>query len=450
MYWNNQQIDELNQIKPKIATKLFLWLISSAKELLIKTKDLAKGAMKPKIKKQKQSKKDRGMEAKKTPGAEEKITSEKALKFKKWKRFNIVEYRLVILIIVAAILFGGSLMVVSNKKDKQQKSEGFQNTVTTIEDKINSVEAALIYKDEERAQELLNEARALLNSLTSENPEQQYAYQQLKERVEGQVNKIYKLEPIKNPALLANLPENFKATSNIYLGRNNIIYLAGGGEIYKINSENKALDKVADIGEQVVKFMDFEKNKALILTANNSLWLLDTSNYSTRKVGFKLPGAKSKLVDVSSYAKKLYLLDEGMNNIYKYSYKTTNFSGASAWLSNSEDISGNRVIDVDGSIWLAAKDGQISKFFKGKKEVFSLKGAYDQISENTDLFTRENLNNLYLLDRDKNRILIADKTGKVNKQMLGDKLESILSVTPNANENEIYIMTGKKVYKVKL
>ncbi|PIR80458.1 hypothetical protein COU24_03825, partial [Candidatus Kuenenbacteria bacterium CG10_big_fil_rev_8_21_14_0_10_39_14] len=147
---------------------------------------------------------------------------------------------------------------------------------------------------------------------------------------------------------------------------------------------------------------------------------------------------------------KIYLLDGGNNNIYKYNYQTTSFGTPSKWLSGEDDLTGNEVIVVDGSVWLAAKDGQISKFFKGKKEVFGLKGAYEKISSQTLLVTNETSNNLYLLDRDKNRILIADKTGQVSKQLLGDELEKIVSIAPNSNERELYLMTVNKVYKIGL
>ena len=85
-----------------------------------------------------------------------------------------------------------------------------------------------------------------------------------------------------------------------------------------------------------------------------------------------------------------------------------------------------------------------------KMSQISLKGAYEKISSHTLLLTNELINNLYLLDRDKNRILIADKTGRVSKQFLGDELEKIISIAPNSNEQELYIMTVNKVYKIEL
>ncbi|OGG87616.1 hypothetical protein A3B87_00675 [Candidatus Kuenenbacteria bacterium RIFCSPHIGHO2_02_FULL_39_13] len=445
----------LNKAAPGIMAKIFMALAGSAKSGLAKIHALIKKAGRLKMTGKKEAKKELGQLVETRVGSEQQIadqdTGKKArgLAFKKWKSFNIVEYRLILLIILAAILFAGSLLMINKKNAKQTKKQEFQTLAEEINSKINSVEAALIYKDEDKAQGLLSEANNLLAKLTSNNPEEQYQYQELKNKLAKQINRIYNLETITNPEVTADLPQGFAPTSNIYLASNNIIYLARGDEIYKVNSANKALDKVASIAGQAKKLMNFEKNKMLILTSAGKLWIMDTNNYNVREIALELP-EKSQLVDLAVYGLKIYLLDDGNNNIYKYNYQTTSFATPTKWLSGQEDLAGNETIAVDGNVWLGAKDGQINKFFKGKKEVFSLKGAYEKISSHTLLLTNELINNLYLLDRDKNRILIADKTGRVSKQFLGDELEKIISIAPNSNEQELYIMTVNKVYKIEL
>lgn len=450
----DKEVEKLNQAEPRVASKIALAIGGSIKTGLKKSTE----AMKKGLRGKKAGKEPGGRlgiaeksePAVQNPEIPDEARKDKWLKFKKWKSFNIVEYRLVILIVIVAVLFAGSLAIVNNKKELQQKNKEFETTAGVINDKINSAEAALIYKDENRAQELLAEARALLDSLQGQTADQQYTYQQLKDKVQGQIHKIYKLEKIGNVSVVANLAQGFKATSNIYISTDNIIYLARGGEVYKVNSKNKALDAVADISAQIVKLLDFEKNKLLLWTSNSQAWLMDTSNYSVRKISITLPGSESDIKDVASYAKRLYVFDVGKNNIYKYNYQTTNFSNAKAWLGQGEELAGNNSMSIDGNVWLAAKESKVSKFFKGRKEVFSLKGAYEPMSEKTTLFTKDGLKNLYLLDREKNRILIADKTGKIGRQMLGDDFENIISIVPNNNEQELYIMTAGKVYKMDL
>ena len=91
-----------------------------------------------------------------------------------------------------------------------------------------------------------------------------------------------------------------------------------------------------------------------------------------------------------------------------------------------------------------------SKLFKGKKENFNLAGLYEPLSSQTTIYTNDALNLLYLVDKEKNRITIADKQGKVRRQILGDNLDKIISAIPSANEKELYILTEKFVYKLGL
>lgn len=369
---------------------------------------------------------------------------------KKLKNIGLRESRLIIFIVIIALLFGGSLLMLSNKKEQSAQVEQFQTVVDQINDKLNSVEAALIYKDEKKAEELLLEARTMLATFQGETPEQQYAYQEIKSAVEAQINKIYKLEKLENLEVVANLPANFQATSNIYLGDNNIIYLARGGEIYKANSLMKGVDKVAEIQGKIVKIIGWEKNSLLFWTEQKTIWLFDTSNNSMRKIEMSLPTSASRIKDVASYGKKLYVLDEDANSIYKYAFNTTNFGGAVKWNNtNEEDLTNNLAIAVDGNVWLSASEGKISKFFKGKKEVFAINGAYEPLSDKTIIYTSEALDNLYLLDKGKNRVLITDKNGNVKRQLMGSELGEILSIAPNSNEQEFYLLSTDKIYRVK-
>lgn len=458
----DEGIEELNRTEPKMLGKVAKSIGAGIKKGLGQTGQKVGELIKPRLKtkakrqgeevKQERREKDTGQAP---PEGLMQPTDDKGgrwarwlAKFKKWKTINRVEYRLVVLILIVGALFAGSLAVVNNRQESQQKNEEFQGIVAEINDKLNSMEAALIYKDETRAQELLGEARELLGSLPQDNAQQQYTYLELKDSVEAQVGRIYKLDKIENPEILAVLPPGFNPTSNIYISNKDIIYAARGGEVYKLNSESKSMDKVAEIQGQIKQILDFETSRILLVTSRNETWLLDTGNDSTRQVSFSLPTDESVIGGMATYAQKLYVLDEGQNNIYKYSYNTSSFSNPTAWLEGAGDIAGNISIVVDGNIWLSAKDGQIDKFFKGKEEVFSLKGAYEPVSAQTVLYTADSLDNLYLLDRSNNRIYIADKQGKITQQLLGDELEDIVSIVPNANEQEIYVMTGERVYKV--
>jgi len=442
----NDEIEKINQVEPKLIKKYLIFVSFWSSKVFINLNNFINSRLignKNKHVKTKLTRKNK----------QNNIVEKEELKItllEKIKKFKFLKYRLTILILIIATLFISSLFMINNKKTIQEKNKHFQTTVDEIHEKINSVAEALIYKDNNRAQKLLNGSRELLTTLQVKTTEQQYTYQELKNEIEKQINKIYKLEKITSPNIIANLPNDFKTTSNLFIDNNNIIYLANNNEIYKINSKNKTVDKLATVSDKINKIFELEKNKLLLIGDGNNIWLMDTSNYSVRKIDIKGINEKSQIKNIANYGKNIYVLDTGNNNIYKYKYNNSTFGKATVWLKQELDITNNNNIIVDGNVWLTDNQGKISKFFKGKKEVFDIKGAYDTIKGEIFLWTNEAVNNLYLVDKSKNRIIISDKTGKVNKQLLGDDLEEIKAIIANDNENKLYIMTNNKIYQINL
>lgn len=367
----------------------------------------------------------------------------------KLKTAKIAEYRLFVLIVIIAVLFSASLLIIKTKKETSQQIEKVSGLTTEINNKIDSIEAALIYKDKEKAQELLQETKQLLNSLKTTidptNLEQQKKYEQLSKKIETQINKIYQLETLSQLPILAKF--DIQAESNIFLGPKNILYLTAQNSLYKVNSRTQALDEVAKVGQKTSKINLWEKNKLILSNEQNAIWLVDTNNYSLNKLSFNLPANDSRVVDINSYAKKIYVLDTGTNNIYKYRYVNGSFGEPNKWLQQKADLSQGKEILVDGNVWIVNQDGSINKFFKGKQEVFSLKGLYESLGKEIKLWTADDLNFLYIIDQEKNRVIIADKDGRVKRQLLGEGLEKILSAVPNQTESELYILTTQHVYK---
>jgi len=83
--------------------------------------------------------------------------------------------------------------------------------------KFNASEAALIYKDESKAQKLLSEAQSLLFSLPQGTHQEQYEYQQLEKSIQERINQIYHITQIDSPQHLVSLQELMGISSNLFL-----------------------------------------------------------------------------------------------------------------------------------------------------------------------------------------------------------------------------------------
>jgi len=148
------------------------------------------------------------------------------------KKFSLSQHRLKIAIILIVILFAASLFVVNQKKEKQTEIVNIQSKIEEINDKINTSEAALIYKDEAKAQKLILEAQTMLASLPQSTNEQIYQHQELAKTINEHINKIYNVTEIENPTAIVAFDAVSNSSSNILLAKNNLYY-ASGKTIYK-------------------------------------------------------------------------------------------------------------------------------------------------------------------------------------------------------------------------
>lgn len=441
----NQSGDTLNFTQKKSALKS---VIAGAKKSSLKVTSLVRSSIQ-RIKDKKntiQTAEFGKAPLKKTRIAPDEIQDAQPEKISK---FSLSKHRLKIAITLIALLFIASLFMVNQKKEKQAELVNTQEIIKNINDKINSSEAALIYKDEAQAQKILDQAKNLLASLPQKTDEQRYEHQKLAETINQRINQIYHITPIENPKQIISLEELIGISSNILAAKNSL-YFASGKAIYKINPEEKTKTKVADISSQIHKIINFDKNNLLLYNNQNKIFIFDTTNNTSRSLSFELPKDTSSIQTVALYSKKLYAADNVNNQIYKYTYSASGFANPTSWLKEEAEISNIQSISVDGNIWIASDNGQILKFFKGKKEVFSLSGVFEQITGNTKILTDENLSNLYILDIENNKIIIANKQGGVTKNLIGENIGKILSVYPNSDENLLYIMTEKNIFEIEI
>ncbi|OGG96153.1 hypothetical protein A2V95_02270 [Candidatus Kuenenbacteria bacterium RBG_16_41_7] len=359
------------------------------------------------------------------------------------KKLRLREYRLIIFIIIVAIIFAGSLKIIGDKKTERAQSQKIETAIADLKDKLNSVEAAMIYKDEAKAEQLLAEAKNLLANFTYKQNNSGADYEQLVKQAAEMTNKVYKLERIKNEGYFSKLPETVVPTGNL-VWSDNFLYFVSGATAYKINGNDGVVNQAVALSGPINKIMAPD-NKQLIFYGNgNEIFFWNKKQTTVQKKILTIPD-NDKAVDAAIYSQKFYLLGE--KNIYNYNYSNGDYGNGVKWLKEETSIAGNTAIAVDGNVWLSAAGGEINRLFKGKKEKFTLSGLYEPISQATIIYAKDGLNNLYLLDKEKNRITVANKQGKVTRQILGDNLDKIVALAPSDNEKELYILTAKGVYK---
>lgn len=155
-------------------------------------------------------------------------------------------------------------------------------------------------------------------------------------------------------------------------------------------------------------------------------------------------------VDVAAYGRYIYILNPDDNQIYKYARLRNTYSNGGAY-NNDADLEGAKALTIDGNIYVLKDGGRIVKIFKSKQQPFQVEDLAVDISEATDIFTGQELDNLYILDPVNKRVVIIDKQkARYFGQIIFEDLENINSIYVEENENKLYLLTDREVYQINI
>ncbi|MEK7536718.1 MAG: hypothetical protein AAB559_03010, partial [Patescibacteria group bacterium] len=204
--------------------------------------------------------------------------------------------------------------------------------------------------------------------------------------------------------------------------------VSSGEDIFVFDSDNKNIIKVGI------------KNKSAKIAANKDE-TGDTkkiASYEDKLFLDKLDGVYE--VEENSlfyiYAGNIYIIDKSNNQIFRHSGSGKSFGEKTEWLAPSVEVDFSKVKDltIDGSIWLLSSSGKVSKFTLGNPQQVSLSGIIEPLTDPTAIYTNEKLKNVYILEKDKGRVVAIDKNGEFKLQYLNDEIKNAKDIVVSEEE----------------
>ena len=336
-----------------------------------------------------------------------------------------------VLFLIGSILFG------NKKLEEKKKEEAFQGKVTEIEGKLTE-SVNLAHINPVRARELFGEAKDELNSISSD------------EAHKDQIAELQKKESDFQKEVLGE--ENAELSLFVDLSLLSDGFSAGevttdNGNMYIFDSENKKLSKVSLSSKRAEIIAGPQ-----VLEDIKSITSYVDVVYGLGKRGVeKLPSGAVIINDgyvdalIGSYAGNVYILDKRESQVYRY-------PGASIPKSNwlTEGVETNledaKEMIIDGTIWVLKESGELKRFSNGNPVVFSLYGAVPPVTHPSSFYTDENSDNLYVLDPENSRIVVATKGGEFVNQYVADELKSAQFIAVSEKDKKIFIVTKDKVF----
>ncbi|MFC1711007.1 hypothetical protein ACFLZ1_00315 [Patescibacteria group bacterium] len=366
----------------------------------------------------------------------------------KAKKTTLTVALILIVLLVVSIVLG------TKKKTTSQET----TTVNMLFDEVNyKYEQATSLKELNplRARLLLNEAKELIeqNLDAVQNKDEKDKVLNLFEKVKLELENVAKKYNVDKANIFMDLTlakEGFKGSSWGVVDSNIYIFDKDKSTVLEVDVDKKSSQVVAG-GEKL--------SRGKLLTASGPRLFIQTSNSI-----FVVNIAKTEIVDeveaedwgdiktMVGFSSNVYLLDISKNEIWKYSGLDTGLSDKTSYLKKSDsDLAGAAAMTIDGSVWVLMQTGEVYKYIRGERDNFNITGLEALFAEDGVIYTNENLDNLYVLDKKNTRIVAIDKeTGEYQSQYVWPGIAGVSALTVYEDKGLILLLAGERIYEIEM
>ncbi len=167
------------------------------------------------------------------------------------------------------------------------------------------------------------------------------------------------------------------------------------------------------------------------------------------KLTVEVDEAWGEIIDFWAFSGNLYLLDK-QGEIWQYPATETGFGTRRRWLKGEADFSQAVSMAIDGSIWVLKSDGTIEKFTRGVKDFFRIAGLDKPLVNPTALYTDDDSENLYILDKGNARVVVVSKTGEYKATYLWEGVRTADDLVVSEEAKRILFLQGSKIYEIEI
>ncbi len=155
---------------------------------------------------------------------------------------------------------------------------------------------------------------------------------------------------------------------------------------------------------------------------------------------------------IGSFASYIYVFNPEKRNIYRYAAEGDGYSDPIGWLVEPLGLSFEEVSSwaIDGEIWLTSQAGEIKRFRSGRVVDFEPTGLEQPFSESLQIVTSEAMENLYIMETAKNRVVVLSKDGQFLREVSNQSIGAATSFVVNAAEDKAFLTSGSTVFSLDL
>jgi len=252
-----------------------------------------------------------------------------------------------------------------------------------------------------------------------------------------------------------------------------VFLLDGRGSVYKyaVNDVSGAVESAANNGVLVkigTKIDDVmvdslqlftiatpTQDKAnLVAITKNAILSYDITENAWHASSVSDSAGWGDLRTIATFGSNIYLLDAKKNQIYRYSPNATGYTDKAVnyFPANAQPVLSKAVdMAIDGDVWVLNDNGSIQRFRAGTSIPFELGALAVPLKNPVGIYTRPEVDSIYIADAGNQRIVEFDKNGAFVRQFKpyaekADVFKNLRDFTVNETKRKLYFVTNDAAY----
>lgn len=367
--------------------------------------------------------------------------------------------RLFIAIILILVIALGVGFKIKSSRDAQ-KQIAFNQALQESKDNFNAAKGLATLNPGE-AKVKLDQALTKVNQALVLKPKDTEA-SNFKKQINDESSSILQESSVSDFPLFLDMDlvkKNFRA-SQMSLSSGKLLLLDTGVGTLAVVDLAKKSNQILAGSEQLGQATSASLNGgvAFVYSKDKGILRIDTTNQKLSVVA-KKDSDLTDARDIYGFGGNVYLLDASKNMIWKYlPVRQAGLATSDGYSDKTEyltkgikvDFGSAQRMQIESSVYVMSKDGQMQRFTRGDKDNFSYGGLDKGVKDPKSFFVSSDTDNLYILDSGNSRLLILTKTGSYKGQIAGNKFATATDISIDEKAKKAYILDGSKIFQVDL
>ncbi|MFA5131099.1 MAG: hypothetical protein WC467_01615 [Patescibacteria group bacterium] len=344
------------------------------------------------------------------------------------------------------IIFFVSVGITNYRHKQQAATNNYNNLVATIEEKQNSIDAYLLYNNEDGAKTALVDVRALLAYLPRLKDAQINTYNRLEVKFNEQMDKIQKIVRIDSPEKVNDL-SGLQIANLAWAGGK--MYAASANLVLELTPLSSSSTRIDVPGATNLSNPQYDTKSSLYYWDSNKIVKLDLKTKQTTSYNVSSAYSADGITSYKIFGTSLYVLAKNKNQIYRFALSQGAYNTKTDWLKAPTDLSQATDLAIDGSIYVLKADGAVNKFYLNNPIDYGATAPEPVMTSANKIIVSAKY--VYVFEASSKRLLVlAIKDGHLMNQYEVSSLNTLKDFTVDEANKMAYFLDGESVYRITL